>query len=295
MAASLATVLSIQACIGKRQANVTYSAQRIWDCYGGDCALGVHSPLIETFFPYILMHGVPSYLLSHHKQRTWVSRMDAETPEHITESNYTQCASMALQSSPGLLSVQAHRNIAANQNNASANMLHRQALKEHLWHTHHPVMAVARMTPTRFEDFVVPYTRWQMQTEAAFELGAPGRALHALTVLGWRDTDGAWLVQNSMGPGWQNDGIGWVLGSLEDEWYGFQLASDHSANGTALLTKTTAPPKQTLNQEVDLPFYLIMKPSNAHVGHDTQVDLIVFLLTCMSVGCLAWLLCFFMR
>lgn len=312
VAASLATILSIQACMGlkRRPNNITYSAQRIWDCYGGSCALGVQSPLISTFFPYVLQQQQQQGMLITSLPPSnyyWASRPNAETPELITDSNTSRCLPpqvppVSSLQPPKLLGVQSHRNLGhdpttTTNNNNNNNNTARHELKAHILSTKRPVMAIARMTASTFENFILPFSQAQLQAQAAFSLGTPGHVLHALTVLGWRDTDGAWLVQNSMGPRWQANGIGWVLGPIEAEWYSFDLEDEEEeADSTAAAADAAG----TAAKEEDMSFLILKRPSSAAkavvvVDPDHQIDVIVFLLTCMSIGCLAWLLCFCLR
>ena len=247
VAASLATVLSIQACLALGRSDIAYSAQHIWDCYDGSCASGVRAPLIRTFFPYIASLAPRSGAV-----------------EHLTNSNYSACTSVSAQH---LVGVQAHQALG----NSSASVM---AMRAHI-HSVGPVMALARMTELVFRNFLRPYSPQQKQQQEAFAMGTHGgRYLsHALAVIGWRNTDGAWLVQNSMGPNWQDNGVGWVLGPLEAEWYGFQL--------------DVQPPSFASATEPDLPFYYRAR-SNVAV----ESSLVAITLTCLGVACL---LCFCIR
>ena len=260
VAASLATLLSIQACLTRGTPNITYSGQRIWDCFDGLCTLGVMPPLMDTFFPYVL-HGPQS--ANMFTQRPSVT-------EQITGSNFTRCAPLSSMDPPPLLSIDGHSSLhAGNQSHAAT------SLKTYLHNSKGPAMSIVRMTQSAFQAFIQPYSTSQLQQEAAFALGPPGHILHALTVLGWRDSDGAWLVQNSMGPAWQDQGIGWLLGPLEAEWYGFQLQKQPEPD--SIFTAPLLPTRQRALQS------------------DDQLDLIIFLLTCLSMGSLAWMLCFCVR
>jgi hypothetical protein len=163
-------------------------------------------------------------------------------------------------------------------------------------------MAVARMSEAVFENFIQPYSLQQKQQQAAFVLGNPPHlstrhASHALAVIGWRSADGAWLVQNSMGPNWQNNGVGWVLGPLEAEWYGFQLDVGAPSPPVQQPEKEEDARRPPPPLETDLPFYYrktreARRPT-AEMG--ANMDLMIFLLTCLSIGVLAWSLCFCLR
>ena len=269
VAASLATILSIQACLGKQDPNITYSAQQIWDCYDGSCALGVHTPLMDTFFPYVLNGPSSGQMFSSMKTNV----------EMLSESNYTRCFLSTTEKAP-LLAVQGHstRHIK-NLSTASAV----SQMKQHIYTTG-PIMAIVRMTDPIFQAFL------HAHGNNTFSLGMPGHILHALAVIGWRDIDGAWLVQNSMGPSWQNQGIGWVTGQLEMEWYGFQLdVPSHQEYAGGVKKK----------QEVhDKPFITIVPNNNNNNNNAAmidQLDVIVSLITFMSMGFIAWILFFSFR
>jgi hypothetical protein len=272
VAASLAAVLSIQACLATRNANATYSAQRIWDCYAGSCAAGVRSPLMDTFFPFTLSNS-----------NMFAPRTPPHTDEYLTEGNYSSCKPPSA-SSLRLIGVQAHRSLGGGSGPSAYNTSAAKiALKTYIYTQRAPVMAIVRMTDAVFKSFTAPFTG--AQTQAAFALGTPGPILHAVAVLGWRDADGAWLIQNSMGPSWHLRGVGWVLGPLHLEWYTFQLEPASAAN-------QPAPDQPQL--VADTPFFATAQPFRRSNNIDPQqLDLLVLLSTCLTVGILAWLVCFF--
>lgn len=290
VAASMAIVLSIQACLATGKWNTTYSAQRIWDCYDGECSLGIRNPLMDTFFPYFLNGPQAAHILAS----------GPNDIEKITEANYSRCFqsssnSKLLPPPKSLLGIQTIR--------SSGNTSIVQQLKSQIYSKRRPVMAIARMTESVFYDFVQPYTPFQIQSQQAFNIqpsitsiSAVRRVLHALAVIGWRDTDGAWLVQNSMGPKWQNNGIGWVLGPLEAEWYTFDLdpPTEIAAPIPIIQSHSDQPfsssfPKITESSFLQTSYYYDSS------RQDHQLDLLVFFITSLSIGVLAVLLCFYIR
>ena len=244
VAASMATLLSIQACMQWPESNTSaFSAQRIWDCYDGSCQQGVLD-LMGNFFPS-MMEGGPN--------AGWMLQpFLSEEEQRLGESNYSQCGGGKLRRWM-LGGVSRHGGLGVEVRNASA-----RALREHIM-TKGPALAVVRMTAVAFDRFV------GIKNGTLFVLSPAGggSVQHALTVIGWCNSTGSWLVQNSMGKGWGADGVGWVSGPLEAEWYGMALASTEVARVAVEL--------KAGQEEVD--------------------DLLIFGLTLLSMAMLAALVC----
>ena len=79
-AASLATILSILACISSPylHQNITFSAQRLWDCNDGSCADGMH---MDTLIDNILS-GPRSFSMLY---------VSSQAKSSIEPSNFSRC------------------------------------------------------------------------------------------------------------------------------------------------------------------------------------------------------------
>jgi cathepsin L len=51
---------------------------------------------------------------------------------------------------------------------------------------------------------------FQAYTSGVFDESAPGSINHAVTLIGWDDSKQAWLLKNSWGPGWGDNGYMWI-------------------------------------------------------------------------------------
>ena len=261
-AASVASIVSILACISHGR-NITFSAQRIWDCYDGSCAQGV---MMNDFLDSILLGPKASWILQ------------PLVPAHgrsINMSNYSECSGLG-EERDRLFSIVNHKFGIPSQSSTNNNG-NLRALQRYLRH-HGPVMGVLPMSPGDLDAF----SHWKNGTFPfqPSQNSGPPIIFHALTIIGWENRSGemAWLVLNSMGPAWGADGIGLVKAPFEDNWYSFTLGGGGQRGDLLLLS--------------DIP---IATPQMLHSTKDNQRqrDLIVLVVTAFSMlaiggGFCAW-------
>lgn len=66
---------------------------------------------------------------------------------------------------------------------------------------------------TDFDNFFTNYTDgvYDLPFPKSLWESNPGACIfHAVTIIGWNNTTNAWLIKNSWGPGWGNQGYGWI-------------------------------------------------------------------------------------
>ena len=252
VAASLASALSIQACLMQGR-NVLFSAQQIWDCYDGSCTNGVQL-LMDDFFAGALV-GLKAGIM--------LKSLSNATPVVMRASNYSLCTGE--EGKDRLISVEEHRSGLLGNST--------QRLQESLV-KRGPALAIVGMNETAFAQFA---TLGPAVGRKPFVLGDEGGpVLHALTVIGWAPYQDAhaWLVLNSMGTAWGNQGVGFVVGPLQQQWYSFELLPQACDN---------APCSGEKDQ-----LFVTLPPSTAG---DMGSDALVFLFTCLFMGVLSALFC----
>jgi hypothetical protein len=178
--------------------------------------------------------------------------------EGMQASNYSRCAREGAPEGDLLLSAESHSAMAAN---ASAAGDH---LKQYI-QSEGPALAILHMSEAGFDEFV------QHRNATPLRIRPPTRlsdtVLHAVAVTGWQGD--AWQVQNSIGDGWGVGGTGWVLAPLEQQWYSLGL-------------QTVLQPDQPFTRPV---------VTVTSTWAQMQQDGVVLLLTILSMGSLAALLC----
>ena len=223
-AASLATLLSILACISPHAPNssstLLFSAQQIWDCYDGSCEAGV--PSLDAFFETVLLGPKADLML---QQRDSVV---------MRASNFSLCTSHN-----GSLNVRLGSAVHHMWGSGEA------AMQAHIMQ-HGPVLAVMTLPVDRFQLF----SNWRntsLPFDALFYGSNSLVVTHALVVTGWvSNASGtlAWRVQNSMGDSWGDHGHGLIMGApLHQQWYSFSLVhGPQTASDTAFALVTEAVP-----------------------------------------------------
>ncbi|HEX2629168.1 MAG TPA: C1 family peptidase [Chitinophagaceae bacterium] len=85
-----------------------------------------------------------------------------------------------------------------------------QQIKDAIVH-HGAVTAAFIASKADFNAFFTNYEDGVYNMPYSTEFGNTiPRIFHAITIIGWDDTKQAWLFKNSWGPGWGNNGYGWM-------------------------------------------------------------------------------------
>lgn len=262
-AASLSSALGIRACIRDGR-NIRFSAQQIWDCYGGSCENGVN---IENFM-FALLYGQRSDTMLRVLPRD-ISHLNYS----ILPSNISECKSTS--STENIVSISYHkewwrdllnnRGEFRNATNSIQNM-QREILENG------PITSILYLTSTEMNLF----SRWRDLSETKVLKGLPPTIearnhMHAVTVIGWGNstTDGTlyWKILNSFGENWGNKGIGNIQGGFglaEHEWYSVSSTpipcSAQDDHDCILTTKNHPLPKHTHMSVMD--DEMIVSPAN---------------------------------
>jgi len=76
-----------------------------------------------------------------------------------------------------------------------------------------------------------------------------GTLNHAITLVGYNDTNGSWIIKNSWGTGWGEDGYGRVYyGDLEQYDYGFAVTDVETAESPGVIPMNSGTPFYTLDE-----------------------------------------------
>lgn len=103
-----------------------------------------------------------------------------------------------------------------------------------------------------YSDF---YTHWSSAPSGAVYTQTSGTDLggHAVLIIGWDDSKGAWLCKNSWGPsvGPDSDGTFWIAYSGHANNLNFGMANVQITGGTALIESFASPSTDTLGLDYD--------------------------------------------
>ena len=219
-AVALANSLSIRSCIRDGR-NVRFSAQRIWDCYGGSCDEGV---VMENFL-FTIMYGDKKNLVMDFYPKIKVMQL----------SNISTCVKNSKMKDERIDTISSHKewwsaleNVKVGERNPNETSKSVQSIQLEII-KNGPVIAILRLTAIEmlsFSDWVTDSDTRVFQMDASLVESESFDRLHAVTIIGWGvDNESGkfyWKILNSFGPTWGKEGIGNVplgFGSLEHEWY----------------------------------------------------------------------------
>ena len=210
-AASLATILSILACISSPylHQNITFSAQRLWDCNDGSCADGMQmDSLIDN-----ILSGPRSLSMLY---------VSSQAKSSIEPSNFSRCPIMQ-EAAFQVLSTMTHKYSASNRNESIS------AMQAYIMQ-YGPVMSVLTLSSKDFARFsALNKTLFTLNLTTTTTSSTTALVSHVLTIIGWAGTD-AWIVQNSMGSAWGQNGVGIIKAPLDLVWYSFSLLGPNIMN-----------------------------------------------------------------
>jgi hypothetical protein len=216
-AVALANALSIRTCMRDGR-NVRYSAQRIWDCYGGSCDEGV---VMENFL-FSIMYG---------DKKDWVMDYYPKV-DVMRESNKSFCVKSAREERIDTVSYHkewwsALENTNADERNPTETTKSVQSIQTEIM-KNGPVIAILRLTHSE----MLWFSFWSTNSETKVfhpktsDASEANNRLHAITLIGWgidNETNKFyWKILNSFGKTWGKDGMGNIpfgFGTLEHEWY----------------------------------------------------------------------------
>jgi hypothetical protein len=203
VAASLSSIMGIRACIRDGR-NIRFSAQQIWDCYGGSCEHGVN---MDNFIFAML-----------YSQRSENMLLVSSNYTSILPSNISDCKTT--ESREKIESISSYRETWLDLLDSG------QKMKNEIF-DNGPVISILYLTSSEMNLF----SNWADLSETKvldkLPLTTESRDhIHAVSVIGWgnRTSDGTfyWIILNSFGAKWGNKGVGNIprgFGSLEHEWY----------------------------------------------------------------------------
>jgi hypothetical protein len=203
-AMALASSLGIRACI-RDQRNISFSAQRIWDCYSGSCERGVE---LQNFILAMMYGDVADYVLSRGAEGNGTCT-GPKSEERIEAIGHHAEYWIGM---PGPL-----KNRKPSTNISTIAMQSEILLNG-------PIIAILRLTAAEMRAFA----QWKRKGDSEVLSAAPTQelrdSLHAVTVIGWggsRETF-YWKILNSFGEEWGLWGVGNIAGGfglVEREWY----------------------------------------------------------------------------